>query len=198
MDATDWADGGGPGRAGPGLQTKKQQREGTYNDKDNIGASLGITPLGSGRDATGVAAYVSKGGILGAFVNGVTNTVNKFLDPSDPSLNPPPAAGPGTTVPVNPNDGGGGPVAPVAPVDPVAPVTPTCPEGYVYDAESASCVFPALDLSQPVNPYTPAPLTEYTQFTAPTQAPVTFQMPEYLRSPGITSATPTQRYLGTA
>jgi hypothetical protein len=197
LDATDKIDGGGPGRAGPGLQTKKQQREGTYNDKDNISAALGITPLGSGRDPTGVAAYVSKGGILGAFVNGVTNTVNKLLDPSDPSLNPTATVleDTRTTDPVNPNDGGGDPVAPVAPV---APVTPTCPEGYVYDAESASCVFPALDLSQPVNPYTPAPLTEYTQFTAPTQAPVTFQMPEYLRSPGITSATPTQRYLGTA
>jgi hypothetical protein len=199
LDATDWADGGGPGRAGPGLQTKKQQREGTYNDKDNIGASLGITPLGSGRDPTGVAAYVSKGGILGAFVNGVTNTVNKFLDPSDPSLNPTNTVLADTvTTDTGTTDGGGDSVAPVAPVDPVDPVTPTCPEGYVYDAESASCVFPALDLSQPVNPYTPAPLTEYTQFTAPTQAPVTFQMPEYLRSPGITSATPTQRYLGTA
>jgi hypothetical protein len=71
LDIKDRFDGGGPGRAGPSFQTRAQAEAGTYDDKNNFGSSFGITPTGSGRDPTGMAAYIDKGGIFGSLLGGL-------------------------------------------------------------------------------------------------------------------------------
>jgi hypothetical protein len=85
LDAADRADGGGPGRAGPEFQTKFQSVNNTWagqeGDTGNIGSTLGITPTGSGRDPTGVAAFVDKGGILGALAGAVLGP-NSYTPPN--------------------------------------------------------------------------------------------------------------------
>ena len=202
LDAADRADGGGPGRAGPEFQTKFQSVNNTWagqeGDTGNIGSTLGITPTGSGRDPTGAAAFVDKGGILGALAGAVLgpnsyvppNTATTYIDPfgndnnDEPSLSGPPVGGP-----------------------PVG--APTCPEGYRFDSATNACVLgdasntdPFLPTGTPL-PYTPPPLTQYTPFQPNAPFQPNFQTPSYLpqmpvQQAGIMASTPTQRYLGTA
>jgi hypothetical protein len=200
LDAADWADGGGPGRAGPEFQTKFQSVNNTWagqeGDTGNIGSTLGITPTGSGRDPTGVAAFVDKGGILGALAGAVLgpnsyvppNTATTYIDPfgndnnDEPSLSGPPVGGPPAGA-------------------------PTCPEGYRFDSATNACVLGDASNTDPyqpiITPYTPPPLTQYTPFQPNAPFQPNFQTPSYLpqmpvQQAGIMASTPTQRYLGTA
>jgi hypothetical protein len=200
LDAADRFDGGGPGRAGPEFQTKFQSVNNTWagqeGDTGNIGSTLGITPTGSGRDPTGVAAFVDKGGILGALAGAVLgpnsyvppNTATTYIDPfgndnnDEPSLSGPPVGGPPAGA-------------------------PTCPEGYRFDSATNACVLGDASNTDPyqpiITPYTPPPLTQYTPFQPNAPFQPNFQTPSYLpqmpvQQAGIMASTPTQRYLGTA
>jgi hypothetical protein len=202
LDAADRFDGGGPGRAGPEFQTKFQSVNNTWagqeGDTGNIGSTLGITPTGSGRDPTGVAAFVDKGGILGALAGAVLgpnsyvppNTATTNIDPAffgndnndEPSLSGPPVGGPPAGA-------------------------PTCPEGYRFDSATNACVLGDASNTDPyqpiITPYTPPPLSAYTPFQPNAPFQPNFQTPSYLpqmpvQQAGIMASTPTQRYLGTA
>ena len=201
LDAADMFDGGGPGRAGPEFQTKFQSVNNTWagqeGDTGNIGSTLGITPTGSGRDPTGAAAFVDKGGILGALAGAVLGP-NSYVPPNAATtpydgndhradndqirLNEPPVAGP-----------------------PVG--APTCPEGYRFDSATNACVLGDASNTDPyqpiITPYTPPPLSAYTPFQPNAPFQPNFQTPSYLpqmpvQQAGIMASTPTQRYLGTA
>jgi hypothetical protein len=73
LDLADMFNGGGPGRAGPGFQTKGQginsptgvEKQGT------VATAIGATPLGSGIEPTGIAGFVNSGGIIGSIMNSV-------------------------------------------------------------------------------------------------------------------------------
>jgi hypothetical protein len=202
LDAADRADGGGPGRAGPEFQTKFQSVNNTWagqeGDTGNIGSTLGITPTGSGRDPTGVAAFVDKGGILGALAGAVLGP-NSYTPPNAaPPIDPAFAFGKDNKE--DPYLGGppvGGP--------PVG--APTCPEGYRFDSATNACVLGDASNTDPyqpiITPYTPPPLSAYTPFQPNAPFQPNFQTPSYLpqmpvQQSGIMASTPTQRYLGTA
>jgi hypothetical protein len=202
LDAADRADGGGPGRAGPEFQTKFQSVNNTWagqeGDTGNIGSTLGITPTGSGRDPTGVAAFVDKGGILGALAGAVLGP-NSYTPPNTaPPIDPAFAFGKDNKE--DPYLGGppvGGP--------PVG--APTCPEGYRFDSATNACVLGDASNTDPyqpiITPYTPPPLSAYTPFQPNAPFQPNFQTPSYLpqmpvQQSGIMASTPTQRYLGTA
>ena len=70
LNIRDRFDGGGPGRAGPEPQTKKQAIKGD-REFGTIGSKLGMTPLGSGEKPTGLANFVTAGGIPGMVARGI-------------------------------------------------------------------------------------------------------------------------------
>jgi LysM repeat protein len=70
LNMRDWVDGGGPGRAGPELQTKKQAIKGD-REFGTIGSKLGMTPLGSGEQPSGLAKFITAGGIPGQIIRGI-------------------------------------------------------------------------------------------------------------------------------
>jgi hypothetical protein len=70
LNPRDWVDGGGPGRAGPELQTKKQAIKGD-REFGTIGSKLGMTPLGSGEQPSGLAKFITAGGIPGQIIRGI-------------------------------------------------------------------------------------------------------------------------------
>ena len=202
LDAADMADGGGPGRAGPEFQTKFQSVNNTWagqeGDTGNIGSTLGITPTGSGRDPTGAAAFVDKGGILGALAGAVLGP-NSYTPPN-------------TALPIDPafafgKDNKEDPYLGGPPVGGPPVGAPTCPEGYRFDSATNACVLGDASNTDPfqpiITPYTPPPLTQYTPFQPNAPFQPNFQTPSYLpqmpvQQAGIMASTPTQRYLGTA
>jgi hypothetical protein len=203
LDAADWADGGGPGRAGPEFQTKFQSVNNTWagqeGDTGNIGSTLGITPTGSGRDPTGAAAFVDKGGILGALAGAVLGP-NSYTPPNPATTNIDPAFAFG-------NDNNDEPSLSGPPVGGPPVGAPTCPEGYRFDSATNACVLGDASNTDPyqpiITPYTPPPLSAYTPFQPNAPFQPNFQTPSYLpqmpvQQAGIMASTPTQRYLGTA
>jgi hypothetical protein len=200
LDAADWADGGGPGRAGPEFQTKFQSVNNTWagqeGDTGNIGSTLGITPTGSGRDPTGVAAFVDKGGILGALAGAVLGP-NSYVPPNTATTN----------IDSFGNDNNDEPSLSGPPVGGPPAGAPTCPEGYRFDSATNACVLGDASNTDPfqpiITPYTPPPLSAYTPFQPNAPFQPNFQTPSYLpqmpvQQAGIMASTPTQRYLGTA
>jgi hypothetical protein len=73
LNFMDMIDGGGPGRAGPEFQTKRQAKDSpTGGEKTGTIASfVGATPLNSGIEPTGIAGFVNSGGIIGSIINSV-------------------------------------------------------------------------------------------------------------------------------
>jgi hypothetical protein len=73
LNFMDMIDGGGPGRAGPEFQTKRQAKDSpTGGEKTGTIASfVGATPLNSGIQPTGIAGFVNSGGIIGSIMNSV-------------------------------------------------------------------------------------------------------------------------------
>jgi hypothetical protein len=73
LNFMDMIDGGGPGRAGPEFQTKRQAKDSpTGGEKTGTIASfVGATPLNSGIEPTGIAGFVNSGGIIGTILNKV-------------------------------------------------------------------------------------------------------------------------------
>jgi hypothetical protein len=73
LNFMDMIDGGGPGRAGPEFQTKRQAKDSpTGGEKTGTIASfVGATPLNSGIEPTGIAGFVNSGGIIGSIMNSV-------------------------------------------------------------------------------------------------------------------------------
>jgi hypothetical protein len=200
LDAADRFDGGGPGRAGPEFQTKFQSVNNTWagqeGDTGNIGSTLGITPTGSGRDPTGVAAFVDKGGILGALAGAVLGP-NSYVPPNTATTN----------IDFFGNDNNDEPSLSGPPVGGPPAGAPTCPEGYRFDSATNACVLGDASNTDPfqpiITPYTPPPLSAYTPFQPNAPFQPNFQTPSYLpqmpvQQAGIMASTPTQRYLGTA
>jgi hypothetical protein len=70
---TDATNGGGPGRAGPEFQTKRQAMESkTGGEKSGTLASfLGATPKDSNLEPTGLAKIAYDGGIFGTIAKGL-------------------------------------------------------------------------------------------------------------------------------
>jgi LysM repeat protein len=70
---TDWTNGGGPGRAGPEFQTKRQAiNSPTGGEKSGTLASfLGATPKDSNLEPTGLAKIAYDGGIFGTIAKGL-------------------------------------------------------------------------------------------------------------------------------
>jgi hypothetical protein len=73
LNFMDMIDGGGPGRAGPEFQTKRQAKDSpTGGEKTGtIATWIGATPLNSGIEPTGIAGFVNSGGIIGSIMNSV-------------------------------------------------------------------------------------------------------------------------------
>jgi hypothetical protein len=73
LNFMDMIDGGGPGRAGPEFQTKRQAKDSpTGGEKTGTVATwIGATPLNSGIEPTGIAGFVNSGGIIGSIMNSV-------------------------------------------------------------------------------------------------------------------------------
>jgi hypothetical protein len=73
LNFTDMIDGGGPGRAGPEFQTKRQAKDSpTGGEKTGTVATwIGATPLNSGIQPTGIAGFMNSGGIIGSIMNSV-------------------------------------------------------------------------------------------------------------------------------
>jgi hypothetical protein len=73
LNFMDMIDGGGPGRAGPEFQTKRQAKDSpTGGEKTGTIASfVGATPLNSGIQPTGIAGFMNSGGIIGSIMNSV-------------------------------------------------------------------------------------------------------------------------------
>jgi hypothetical protein len=73
LNFTDMIDGGGPGRAGPEFQTKRQAIDSpTGGEKTGTVATwIGATPLNSGIQPTGIAGFMNSGGIIGSIMNSV-------------------------------------------------------------------------------------------------------------------------------
>jgi hypothetical protein len=73
LNFMDMIDGGGPGRAGPEFQTKRQAKDSpTGGEKTGTVATwIGATPLNSGIQPTGIAGFVNSGGIIGSIMNSV-------------------------------------------------------------------------------------------------------------------------------
>jgi hypothetical protein len=73
LNFMDMIDGGGPGRAGPEFQTKRQAKDSpTGGEKTGTVATwIGATPLNSGIQPTGIAGFMNSGGIIGSIMNSV-------------------------------------------------------------------------------------------------------------------------------
>jgi hypothetical protein len=193
LDIKDRFDGGGPGRAGPSFQTRAQAEAGTYNDKNNFGSSFGITPTGSGRDPTGMAAYIDKGGIFGSLLGGLlgpdTRTEEEKAAAQAKAMELDVGAGLGG------GDGTGNNTA--SPGAPGTPIVDPCPEGYVL--KDGACVlaetdplggFPSLTPRLPQGP-TVVGNPGYTPVgggVAPRLNPYPQQMPIMAPPPGLAGA----------
>jgi hypothetical protein len=134
LDDKDWWDGGGKGRAGPDFQTNDQQANNTSNSKDNLGSALGLTPLGSGRDPTGLAGFVDKGGFIGNILSGILNP-QPLTDEqreaqrlnNERMMSERDGGGNGGGQGISGGIGGG-------------ITTPKCPDGFIYDQVAKACV----------------------------------------------------------
>jgi hypothetical protein len=193
LDIKDRFDGGGPGRAGPSFQTRAQAEAGTYDDKNNFGSSFGITPTGSGRDPTGMAAYIDKGGIFGSLLGGLlgpdTRTEEEKAAAQAKAMELDVGAGLGG------GDGTGNNTA--SPGAPGTPIVDPCPEGYVL--KDGACVlaetdplggFPSLTPRLPQGP-TVVGNPGYTPVgggVAPRLNPYPQQMPIMAPPPGLAGA----------
>ena len=193
LDIKDRFDGGGPGRAGPSFQTRAQAEAGTYDDKNNFGSSFGITPTGSGRDPTGMAAYIDKGGIFGSLLGGLlgpdTRTEEEKAAAQAKAMELDVGAGLGG------GDGTGNNTA--SPGAPGTPIVDPCPEGYVL--KDGACVltetdplggFPSLAPPLPQGP-TVVGNPGYTPIgggVAPRLNPYPQQMPIMAPPPGLAGA----------
>jgi hypothetical protein len=190
LDIKDRFDGGGPGRAGPSFQTRAQAEAGTYDDKNNFGSSFGITPTGSGRDPTGMAAYIDKGGIFGSLLGGLLGPDTRTEEEK--------AAAQAKAMELDVGAGlGGGDGTGNNTVSPGTPIVDPCPEGYVL--KDGACVltetdplggFPSLAPPLPQGPtvvgnpgYTPA-----GSGVAPRLNPYLQQMPIMAPPPGLAGA----------
>jgi LysM repeat protein len=80
----DAQNGGGPGRAGPEFQTKRQAMESkTGGEKSGTLASfLGATPKGSNLEPTGLAKIAYDGGIFGTIAKGIAGGVKNLVKPA--------------------------------------------------------------------------------------------------------------------
>jgi LysM repeat protein len=80
----DAQNGGGPGRAGPEFQTKRQAMESkTGGEKSGTLASfLGATPKGSNLAPTGLAKLAYDGGIFGTIAKGIAGGVKNLVKPA--------------------------------------------------------------------------------------------------------------------
>jgi LysM repeat protein len=81
---TDATNGGGPGRAGPEFQTKRQAMESkTGGEKSGTLASfLGATPKDSNLEPTGLAKLAYDGGIFGTIAKGIAGGVKNLVKPA--------------------------------------------------------------------------------------------------------------------
>jgi LysM repeat protein len=81
---TDATNGGGPGRAGPEFQTKRQAIDSpTGGEKSGTLASfLGATPKDSNLEPTGLAKIAYDGGILGTIAKGLVGGVKNLVKPA--------------------------------------------------------------------------------------------------------------------
>ena len=135
LDSKDWIDGGGKGRAGPDFQSNSQQANNTSNSKDNFGSALGITPLGSGRDPTGLAGFIDKGGFIGNILSGILNPQPLTDEQREAQrlnmdrLTNERADGGGNGGGQGISGGIGGGIT-----------TPKCPDGFIYDQVAKACV----------------------------------------------------------
>ena len=84
LNFTDMIDGGGPGRAGPEFQTKRQAMESkTGGEKSGTLASfLGATPKDSNLAPTGLAKLAYDGGIFGTIAKGIAGGVKNLVKPA--------------------------------------------------------------------------------------------------------------------
>jgi LysM repeat protein len=80
----DATNGGGPGRAGPEFQTKRQAiNSPTGGEKSGTLASfLGATPKGSNLEPTGLAKLAYDGGIFGTIAKGLAGGVKNLVKPA--------------------------------------------------------------------------------------------------------------------
>jgi LysM repeat protein len=80
----DATNGGGPGRAGPEFQTKRQAMESkTGGEKSGTLASfLGATPKDSNLEPTGLAKLAYDGGIFGTIAKGIAGGVKNLVKPA--------------------------------------------------------------------------------------------------------------------
>jgi LysM repeat protein len=80
----DAQNGGGPGRAGPEFQTKRQAMESkTGGEKSGTLASfLGATPKDSNLEPTGLAKLAYDGGIFGTIAKGIAGGVKNLVKPA--------------------------------------------------------------------------------------------------------------------
>jgi LysM repeat protein len=81
---TDATNGGGPGRAGPEFQTKRQAIDSpTGGEKSGTLASfLGATPKDSNLAPTGLAKLAYDGGIFGTIAKGIAGGVKNLVKPA--------------------------------------------------------------------------------------------------------------------
>ena len=81
---TDATNGGGPGRAGPEFQTKRQAiNSPTGGEKSGTLASfLGATPKDSNLEPTGLAKIAYDGGIFGTIAKGIAGGVKNLVKPA--------------------------------------------------------------------------------------------------------------------
>jgi LysM repeat protein len=81
---TDATNGGGPGRAGPEFQTKRQAIDSpTGGEKSGTLASfLGATPKDSNLEPTGLAKLAYDGGIFGTIAKGIAGGVKNLVKPA--------------------------------------------------------------------------------------------------------------------
>jgi LysM repeat protein len=81
---TDATNGGGPGRAGPEFQTKRQAIDSpTGGEKSGTLASfLGATPKDSNLEPTGLAKIAYDGGIFGTIAKGIAGGVKNLVKPA--------------------------------------------------------------------------------------------------------------------
>jgi LysM repeat protein len=84
LNFMDMIDGGGPGRAGPEFQTKRQAMESkTGGEKSGTLASfLGATPKDSNLAPTGLAKLAYDGGIFGTMAKGIAGGVKNLVKPA--------------------------------------------------------------------------------------------------------------------
>jgi LysM repeat protein len=86
----DATNGGGPGRAGPEFQTKRQAIDSpTGGEKSGTLASfLGATPKDSNLAPTGLAKLAYDGGIFGTIAKGIAGGVKNLVKPASYTVKP--------------------------------------------------------------------------------------------------------------